>query len=147
MPAPLLGHVPLSALRWRSSPASRSALPRRFPPLAPRGCRISLSSQGRPEPQRREPHTCRLGAFASHAGQPSRRTRCIAFSSQLDTEEGREVFVAERSAPRLPDLQPRPLPLSSTMPASLSAGAIGAERSPKHRYHSLRCTGRRSPCF
>ena len=105
LPAPLLGHVPLSALRLRSSPASRSALPRRFPPLAPRGCRISLSSQGRPEPQRREPHTCRLGAFASHAGQPSRRTRCIAFSSQLDTEEGREVFVAERSAPRLPDLQ------------------------------------------
>lgn len=105
LPAPLLGHVPLSALRWRSSPASRSAPQRPFPPPAPRGCRISLSSQGRPEPQRREPHTCRLGALASHAGQPSRRTRRIAFSSQLDTEEGREVFVAERSAPRLPDLQ------------------------------------------
>ena len=31
--------------------------------------------------------------------------RCGVFSSWLDTEEGREVCVAERSAPKLPDLQ------------------------------------------
>lgn len=74
-----------------------------LPSPAPRGSRISAHLRAVLN------HGGENGTHANWAPrlhQPGLSlTRHIAFPSRLDPEQGREVCVAERSAPRLPDLQ------------------------------------------
>ena len=56
------------------------------------------------------------------AGSPLPRGACLA-------ERCRDSGLYQVALAVAPDLQPHPRPLSSATPASLSAGAIGAERS------------------